>query len=57
MEAFVKLLEALAELGDIHLMTFNEHMMFRMLTASRTRACSPSGGASRTPKSSFPGTN
>ncbi len=32
MEAFVELLEAGAELGDIHLMTFDEHMMFRMLT-------------------------
>ena len=31
-EAFVELLEARAELGDIHLMTFDEHMMFRMLT-------------------------
>ncbi len=31
-EAFVKLLEARAELGDIHLMTFDEHMMFHMLT-------------------------
>ncbi len=32
-EAFVELLEARAELGDIHHMTFDEHMMFRMLTA------------------------
>ncbi len=32
MEAFVGLLEARTELGDIHLMTFDEHMMFCMLT-------------------------
>ncbi len=31
-ETFVELLEARAELGDIHLMTFDEHMMFHMLT-------------------------
>ncbi len=32
-EAFVELLEARAKLGDIHLMKFDEHMMFRMLTS------------------------
>ncbi len=32
MEAFFELPEARAELGDIHLMTFNEHMMFHMRT-------------------------
>ena len=31
-ETFVELLEAHAKLGDIHLMTFDEHMMFHMLT-------------------------
>ncbi len=32
-EAFVELLEAGAELGNIHLMTFEEHMMFCMQTS------------------------
>ena len=31
-EAFVELLEARAEEGDFHLVTFNEHMIFRTLT-------------------------
>ena len=31
-EAFIELLEARAELSDIHLMTFDEHMIFCMLT-------------------------